>query len=457
MTQRDWLVFEDAVRDLSVRPLFDTVVAQIDEGTARVEKIRGESIRGFAADGTMILGTAVLQYVISLVPADEFDYDRVWAFTNRMRVLLGWDDIDYTLTQWVKNRLCIPFFVNQGSDWNEEWARRGDADASHIPESYLRFACSVAIGQLKYGPSYASVSAERIFGWVTGLGSSLPSQLKKSGTGDLPAEFISFQTDSVKARANDALAVIRITISEETERAYAEAIDYLCRLLGSTDFPRSYAIEFRGPTKKYLPIPGLPKKGVHQLFACAAAYPALWTDIERYARAAMREFEWYTNVDDENPAMPGTFAVFAVGMATTEAAGLVVDYLHSTDGEHQEMQARFVEAYIDASGFTTESVAYLLACAANIQHLRHRPAYATVIASRSGLELLIAAKHASLGTEASSIGALRSALDGGDSTTYAWAHACYAIWGEAAERDSGAAVIASAPQHLRELYVEVFA
>ena len=457
MAGRDWLVFDDALNDLSTRPLFDKIVIQVDEGTARVEKIRGESIRGFSVDGTKILGTAVLEYVIALVPADEFDYERAWAFTDRMRLLLGWNDIDYTLTKWVEARLGAPYFVKEGSDWNHTWLRRSDVDASHVPEGFFRFACSVAIGELKYGPSYASVSADRIFGWVTGLGSTLPADLKKHGTGDLPAEFASFQSDSVKARANDALAVIRITLSEESERAYSVAIDYLCRILDTTDFPRSYAIEFRGPTKSYLPIPGLPKKGIHQLFASAAAYPSLWPEIERYARTAMSEYDWYTNIDEENPAMPGTFAVFAVGMATADAAGLVVDYLNFVDGEHQEMQARFVEAYIGAHGFTAESIAYLLACAGNIQHLKHRPAYSKAIANRTSLELLIAAKRASRAGETSSFGALRSALDGEDGAQYAWVHALYALWGEAAERDSGAEVIASAPAGLRDLYREVFA
>ena len=59
--------------------------------------------------------------------------------------------------------------------------------------------------------------------------------------------------------------------------------------------PGSYSVEFRGKEKIYLPIPGLPKKGVNQLFACAVQHPNLHAAIERYARLAMREFEWYQN------------------------------------------------------------------------------------------------------------------------------------------------------------------
>ena len=69
-----------------------------------------------------------------------------------------------------------------------------------------------------------------------------------------------------------------------------------------------------GRRRLYLPIPGLPKKGVNQLFACAVQHPDLHPAIERYARLAMREYEWYKNLADESCAMPGTFAVFALGL-----------------------------------------------------------------------------------------------------------------------------------------------
>ena len=75
------------------------------------------------------------------------------------------------------------------------------------------------------------------------------------------------------ASANDAFAVIRITARDSTEECYAEVLDYLCELLEQEDFPRSYAVEFKGPEKRYLPITGLPKKGVNQLFRLCRAVP----------------------------------------------------------------------------------------------------------------------------------------------------------------------------------------
>ncbi|WP_415869676.1 DUF6138 family protein [Burkholderia ubonensis] len=57
----------------------------------------------------------------------------------------------------------------------------------------------------------------------------------------------------------------------------------------------------------------MPKKAVHQLFANATGYPELRPFIAQYARLAMREHEWYTNIDEADPAMPGTFALIDGG------------------------------------------------------------------------------------------------------------------------------------------------
>ncbi|SJN09924.1 hypothetical protein FM113_07670 [Leucobacter sp. 7(1)] len=465
----DYLVLDDALRDSDARALFDRAVQEIRDGVAVTQKLSRGS--GFAVEGQGILGTAVLEYGIGLIPADEFTCDSAQDLTERTRVLLGWHTISSTLREWVDQRLCAPYFTNQGSEWEPDWQLHAGAETGHVPESFLRFACYVAIGELKFGPSYASVSAHRIFDWVTKLGSALPAQLQKHGTGELPTELAAYRgtgdATGVTAKANDALATVRIAIKNETEQSYAAVLEYLVRLLDTTDFPRSYALEFRGPTKQYLPIPGLPKKGVHQLFACAASYPALWPQIARYASAAMGEYDWYTNLDGEHCAMPGTFAVFALGI-TAEAAAhpevvrLVQSYLDEVDGEHQSVQGRFVEAYIDTHGFDATSLGYLLSCAGNIQQLRHRKGYAAQIANAESLGALMSLRESAGNREASGVAALSANLQGESVSDYAWRHALYAIWGEAAEqRDTdgqlGSTIIARAPEELRPLLAAVFA
>jgi len=433
-TSRGYLIVGDAQQDPAVRALFDRAVEQVEAGTAVVDAAYPV---GVVTDGQKILGSGLLEYRVGVGagPAETFDADSAWAFVERLRPLIGWSEMDYQLQMWVERRLGAPYFVNRGRDWEQEWVLRPDADTSGVPDSFYDFACRIAIGELKHGPSYASVSANRIFGWVSALGSDLPGRLKKHGSGDLPADLARLQTDDVTITANDAVAVIRIVIRNDSAQVYEVVLDHLVRLVDSTDFPRSYAIEFRGPTKVYLPIKGLPKKGVHQLFAAAARHPELHELIERYARSAMREDAWYENLHDEQCAMPGTFAVFALGMADRRFAPLVRDYLELVDGEHQSLQAKFVEAYIDSHGATPESLAYLVACAGNIQHLRHRSTYPAMMANPDSLGALLALRG----------------------TDFAWRAALFALWGRDADSDRGAvSIVAKAPDGLKPLYNQVF-
>ena len=133
--------------------------------------------------------------------------------------------------------------------------------------------------------------------------------------------------------------------------------------------PRSYSVEFCGKEKLYLPIPGLPKRGVNQLFACAVQHPDLHPAIERYARLAMREYEYYENFADEFCAMPGTFAVFALGLEGEQWAPLVAEYLDLCDDEHSSLQEKFLHALIRKFGCQTWTLGVLVRGAVSYTHL----------------------------------------------------------------------------------------
>lgn len=64
MNKRNWLIFEDTRQTPEARAAFDRAVAQVNDGTAQVRKLSGESIRGFVVDGQKILGQAVVEYVL---------------------------------------------------------------------------------------------------------------------------------------------------------------------------------------------------------------------------------------------------------------------------------------------------------------------------------------------------------------------------------------------------------
>ena len=139
------------------------------------------------------------------------------------------------------------------------------------------------------GQSFESLTTEHILGLVSQIRPDMVKELKTNGSGKLPKDIQSRKTEHFTASANDAFATIRINAKDSTENCYAEILDYLCAVLEQKEFPHSYSVEFRGKEKIYLPIPGLPKKGINQLFACAVQYPNLHTLIEKYARLAMKE------------------------------------------------------------------------------------------------------------------------------------------------------------------------
>ena len=159
-------------------------------------------------------------------------------------------------------------------------------------------------------------------------------QLKTAGSGKLPKDIQQRKTEHFTASANDAFATIRITARDCTEGCCDEALSYLVEVLEQPSSPAATPSSSAGRRSSTCPSPACRKKGVNQLFACAVQHPNLHPAMERYARLAMREFEWYQNLADEACAMPGTFAVFALGLEGPKWWRLVCDYLARCDDEH---------------------------------------------------------------------------------------------------------------------------
>lgn len=261
---------------------------------------------------------------------------------------------------------------------------------------------------------------------------------------------------------------IRITARDNTEECCHEVLNYLCEILEQEDFPRSYAVEFKGPEKSYLPITGLPKKGVNQLFACAVQYPGLHPLMERYARLAMRQYEQYTNLSDEQCALPGSFAVFALGMLGQEWRQLVWDYLDLCDDEHSHLQEKFLREYVKQFGFTADTVPVFVRGVLSMQNMKYSKDYAAWMANAESLDALLEAKiHLS---EIVPSGFSSDEDDDDDENEeptqeteaspeevlqYAWETVCYVIWGKASAK-GGQKVVETAPEELRERYQEIF-
>ena len=369
-----YVVFDDVLRDKSLRKYLDICIKEIHEGKVRLSRTRAKagypSWPCFRVEGKEILVAAVLEYYLYDLQCSGFISKSAEEFTDKMRTLCGWHwDVDRVLKNWIDKVVINPFFYDASdSKYEHKWVLKPENPGYALSEEHLKFACFIAVCFTKYGHSFDKSFTKEIFDLVTALGSKLPAQIKKNGSESIPKEIAERKTEDFSCIANDAFATIKISVKNESEESYSKILDYLCDLLGF-GFSHSYAIEFKGQSKVYLPIKKLPKKGVNRLFANAILYPKLHDKIERYAKLAMNEFEWYLNLDGEYCAMPGSFAVFALGIYDEKYHELVCDYLALCDGDHQSIQGEFVLAYIEKFGFTEKGLELYKLCEENIQEL----------------------------------------------------------------------------------------
>ena len=431
----------------------DQCIQDVLDGTAK-ENHSGYPVVVRNQRGTPFLPSQLLERHLSKLPLQGFPYEEAVIFCDALRRLVGWREIGHTLGKYIKHQVQERFFeIRENEDYFSPfplctaWPELRPED---VDENLLRFTCYVAVCYTVYGASDNTVITEHYLDLVSQLRPDMVKQLKTNGSGKLPKDIQRRKTEHFTASANDAFATIRITARDSTEECYAEILDYLCAVLEQEEFPRSYSVEFRGSEKNYLPIPGLPKKGVNQFFACAVQYPKLHADIERYARLAMWEYEWYNNLSDESCAMPGTFAVFALGLEGEQWAPLVTEYLDLCDDEHSSLQDKFLHAFIRKFGFQPWTLGVLVRGALSMQWMKPAKEFRSLIANAESLDALLAVKcrfSAYLLSEENKDPKFRA---------IAWQSLLWAIWGPSSE-NGGSKVIKAAPEELREKYRQVFA
>ena len=405
-------------------------------------------------NGTPFLPSQLLERYLSKLPLKGFPYEEAVTFCDALRRLVGWREIGHTLGKYIKHQVQERFFeIGENEDYFSPfplctaWPELRPED---VDENLLRFTCYVAVCYTVYGASDNTIITEHYLDLVSQIRPDMVKELKTNGSGKLPPNIQKRKTKHLTASANDAFATIRITARDCGEGACEEALSYLIEILEQPEFPRSYSIEFRGPEKIYLPIPGLPKKGVNQLFACTVQYPSLHPAMERYARLAMREFEWYQNLADEACAMPGTFAVFALGLEGERWAPLVTEYLDLCDDEHSSLQGKFLHALIRKFGFQPWTLGVLVRGALSMQWLEPAREFRSLIANAESLDALLTVKRrfsAYLLPEENKDPKFRA---------IAWQSLLWAIWGKNSE-NGGSKVIKTAPKELKEKCQQVFA
>ena len=189
------------------------------------------------------------------------------------------------------------------------------------------------------------------------LGSKKAAMYLKEGTGILPNELIHYKDSEVECDANDVFAEISVKIKQESATAYDKALDFIIALLNA-DFPASYYIKFSSKApKQFLDIKGIAKSPTHRFFAQALQYEELRPKLVAYAEVAMKEFQWYNDVEEgEKSCMPGSYAVFGLGLIGEEYFPLVTKYFSLLDDEHQMIHKYFVSALIDRYGVNEKSL-----------------------------------------------------------------------------------------------------
>ena len=189
------------------------------------------------------------------------------------------------------------------------------------------------------------------------LDSKKAAMYLKEGTGILPNELIHYKDSDIECDANDVFAEISVKIKQESATAYDKALDFIIALLNA-DFPASYYIKFSSKApKQFLDIKGIAKSPTHRFFAQALQYEALRPKLVAYAEVAMKEFQWYNDVEEgEKSCMPGSYAVFGLGLIGEEYFPLVTKYFSLLDDEHQMIHKYFVSALIDRYGVNEKSL-----------------------------------------------------------------------------------------------------
>ena len=252
------------------------------------------------------------------------------------------------------------YYDEKGSQGNIEYTLKEGITPEKIDTDKLTLYIQQALWKIKYKQYSWDVKSaqEDLERAANELGSEKAKQYLKKGTGELPDNLIHYKDSELEADANDVFATISLKIKQETAEAYRKALDFIIALL-KAGFHHSYQIKLSSKAPKhFLDIKGLAKSSTHRFFAQALQYETLHPKLEKYAKVAMREFEWYTDAKKiKNSCATGSYAIFGLGLTSKKYFPLVEQYFKLVDDEHQMMiHKNFVSALIERHGFSAETL-----------------------------------------------------------------------------------------------------
>ncbi|MDR2921298.1 MAG: DUF6138 family protein [Tannerella sp.] len=280
-------------------------------------------------------------------------------------------NIIYGLNQWAENDFLPIYCEREKSSWKSVlFSLDGDykitglkPDAKISPEdiSLIDLLIYTSILILKYEPNYSRGTGLDYLNYAAGLGFGKAKDILKTGSGLFAKEDIVYKDKGVECLANDVFAIFTIKIKEEEPGSYGRALDFIINLL-KKGFPASYSIKLSSKVKNFLPVKHLGKSKTHQFFANAWQYAELWDKLEEYARIAIKEFEWYEDVEAEECAMPGTYAVFGLALSDKKYFPLLDHYLNVVDDEHQSVQTNFAKPFVEKWGIDSDTISLFIKC-----------------------------------------------------------------------------------------------
>lgn len=255
--------------------------------------------------------------------------------------------------QWTEEHFLTHYFEQTG-EYIKEWVLKTTDLPPQLEQEHIDFFLYVA---LKIGQKEPATCLKYLE-LAKQLGSQQAVDYLQTGSGRFES---TRKRDVFQGQANDILQTIDIRIIAEEEAAYREALHYIIDLL-KEGFPKGYKLSLKSKVKNYLPIKKLAKSKLHQFFANCLAFPTLFPLIADYAQVAMEEFAWYQDVEpSEKSAMPGTYAVFGLGLSSDAYFSLIQTYMALVDIEHQSVQDGYAEAFIEAHGLSVELMPVLVA------------------------------------------------------------------------------------------------
>lgn len=190
------------------------------------------------------------------------------------------------------------------------------------------------------------------------------------------------ETENVIARARTN-GNIYIRFINENEEAYSDVLDFINRLLekgyaylsGGKGHIEGYAIYVRFQAQPIFveeilhvknTMISFPKTTCHAFFARAVQYPSLRKKVADYIERSVRKYAWYQDLQDEDNAMPGTFAVAALMLCDKQYLPLVCYFAGHVDDEHMYTQWNFPQALVNHYGNDPDLAPALYDLAANI-------------------------------------------------------------------------------------------